>query len=477
MSLTNRLLLFSLTTLAVVLAGFSVTLYLLARSHLYRQAEERLEAGLNTLTACVEVKPQGVEWDRGGRRMVFAGTAEGQFVWFVTDPEGEIIDRTEHLAAAILNEAADHLRSDPQSTKRLDWRGEHWLFRRQRIAVPDPPPAPSAREQQDETLYPALWLTVGLSLEPVWADLRQLAGALIGLSGATWVVALLLGRVVCRRALWPVSRMATAASGMDADQLDQRLPPADSGDELEDLSRAFNGLLDRLQESFDRQRRFTGEASHQLRTPLTAMLGQVEVALRRERPAEEYQRVLGSVRQQANRMKRIVEALLFLARADAEARLPERERLDLREWLKGHLVSWAEHPRGGDLVVDAAGEQAGVDVHPALLGELVNVLLDNACKYSPPGSPVTVRLRRAGSSVELSVRDQGPGIAAEDLPHLFTPFFRSAEARRRGIDGLGLGLAIVKRLADAFGATLQVESGLGQGSSFTLRLPLAEACR
>src|SRR5262249_6824630 len=141
--------------------------------------------------------------------------------------------------------------------------------------------------------------------------------------------------------------------GMDAGDLGQRLPGVRSGDELEDLSRAFNSLLERLQESFERQRRFTGDASHQLRTPLAAMLGQVEVALRRERPAAEYQRILTSVKEQGERLRRIVESLLFLARADAEARLPDRERLDLRPWLVAHLRSWSDHPRTGDLVLRA----------------------------------------------------------------------------------------------------------------------------
>ena len=132
---------------------------------------------------------------------------------------------------------------------------------------------------------------------------------------------------------------------MSAADLDRRLPLAGTGDELDDLSRAFNGLLDRVGESFERQRRFTGDASHQLRTPLTAMLGQAEVALRHDRDPAEYRRVLESVRGQAQHLRRIVEALLFLARADAEARRPELERIDLAAWAAEHLTTWAGHER------------------------------------------------------------------------------------------------------------------------------------
>src|SRR5260370_2319896 len=143
--------------------------------------------------------------------------------------------------------------------------------------------------------------------------------------------------------------MAANAREMNVDDLGNRLAIRSTGDELEDLSRSFNGLLERLQESFERQRQFTGDASHQLRTPLTAMLGQVEVALRHARPAEEYQRVLSTVHQKAGHLRRIVEALLFLARADGEARLPELERVPLSAWLEGHLQTWSDHDRAKDV--------------------------------------------------------------------------------------------------------------------------------
>ena len=247
-------------------------------------------------------------------------------------------------------------------------------------------------------------------------------------------MALVAGWAVCRRALAPVTRMAEAACAMGGAHLDGRLPAAGSGDELADLSVAFNGLLDRLQESFDRQRQFTGDASHQLRTPLTALLGQIEVALRRERPSEEYRRVLSSVQRQALSLRRIVETLLFLARADAEAQLPKLERVDLAEWLSEHLRSWADHPRVGDLRPQwAPGNPVWAKVQPPLLGELVNNLIDNACKYSRPGTPITLRLGHEEGMVFLAVEDEGCGVGLEDQQHLFELFYRSAQALRLGV--------------------------------------------
>lgn len=297
---------------------------------------------------------------------------------------------------------------------------------------------------------------------------------LAGLSAGILLAALFAVRIVCRHALAPVRRMAVAASGIGAEELERRLPAILTNDELGQLNRAFNGLLDRLQESFERQRRFTVEASHQLRTPLAGLLGQVEVALRRERPVEEYQRVLSTVHHRGSHLSKIVESLLFLSRANAEASLAALENLCLSSWLPEQIEAWSDHKRAPDIFFTCANPEPGfVRAHPALLGELLNVLVDNACKYSPPGSPIEIELDRDGREALIQVKDHGRGIAEADLRHLFTPFFRSEDARRHGIDGTGLGLSIATRLARLFDGELSVDSRLGFGSCFTLRLPLA----
>jgi signal transduction histidine kinase len=224
-----------------------------------------------------------------------------------------------------------------------------------------------------------------------------------------------------------------------------------------------------------RQERFTGDASHELRTPLTAVLGQIEVALRRERAPHEYQRVLSSVHGQVQRLQNMVEMLLFLARADAEAKLPDRVRTDLSAWLNDHLEARAGQPRAQDLRLESPdAESYFVDVQAPLLGQLLDNLLENASKYSADGTPIVLRLARQGGRIALTVEDEGCGIPAEDLPHVFEPFYRSSRARRAGTAGVGLGLAVAQRIARAFGGTLVAESELGRGSRFTLHLP--EAC-
>jgi signal transduction histidine kinase len=320
----------------------------------------------------------------------------------------------------------------------------------------------------------SLVLTAAVPLAPARASLGALATSLAGLWAVVFGLGLVASRVVCRRALAPVTRMAAAASAMDARDVGARLPVPHGGDELAGLGQSFNGLLGRLEESFERQRRFAGEASHQLRTPLAALLGQAEVALRRERGSNEYRQALDSVRRQALHLRGIVEALLFLARADAEAQAPGQERLDLATWLPGHLRHWDGHPRAADLRLEVEVERATwVNVHAPLLGALVDNLVDNACKYSQPGTPVTVRLGQKDGEARLEVVDAGPGIGPEDRGRLFEPFFRSEAARRAGVPGSGLGLAVACRLARTFHGRIEVDSARDRGTRFELCLPVA----
>jgi two-component system, OmpR family, sensor kinase len=306
-------------------------------------------------------------------------------------------------------------------------------------------------------------------------SLQTLAIVLTALSLVLWLSVALLGRWLCRRALTPLTRMAAAARTIHADDLGQRLPNARTGDELEDLGRAFNDLLARLQESFERQQRFTGDASHQLRTPLTTILGQIEVLFRRERPVEECERVLKLVQKQAAQLRLIVEMMLFLARADAETKLNQLETIDLSAWLTDYLQTWAAHARRADLKWDAASDGPyWVRAQAPLLGQLMENLLDNATKYSEPGTAVVIRIWEESEHIDLAVEDEGCGIAPDDLPHIFESFYRSPNSHRLGISGVGLGLAVAKRVAGAFGGRLSAESRPGKGSRFTRELPRAD---
>jgi heavy metal sensor kinase len=383
---------------------------------------------------------------------------EADVAWLVQDHQGQVIDK------GLVSGGEELLHADPE-----DWR----VWSRRILAGGT---KKSADDHPKGKKYPFLVLKAGLSLRPTTATLRQLLLALCVLSAGLWASAALLGRWPCRRALAPLRSMASTARTMHADDRTQRLPVVPTGDELQELGLAFNGLLARLQESFERQARFTGDASHQLRTPLAALLGQIEVALRNPRAADEYTRILRLLHSQALQLRQIVDSLLFLARADAEAKSLPLERMDLHAWVMEHLETWGGHAGSADILLETSG--AGpfeVCAQAPLLRQLLDNLLDNACKYSAAGTPVTLSLSAEMDAICLSVADAGCGIAAEDLPHLFEAFYRSPQARRRGVPGLGLGLAVAQRIAAALGGALRARSQPGQGTIFTLELPRKSA--
>jgi signal transduction histidine kinase len=311
-------------------------------------------------------------------------------------------------------------------------------------------------------------------LEPVETEIRWLAAILPLISLGLWVLAAAIGRHFARRALAPLTLMAESARSLPFD--DGRLPSPGTRDELEQFARSFNGLLDRLHLALERQRQFTGQASHQLRTPLAALIAAIEVARRRPRTVEEHERALDRLHDDAARLWRVVEALLFLARADAEAALPDPERLDLAAWAADHLGAWSGHERAADLRFEAGdGGPSWTRAHRPLLDQLLDNLLENACKCSEPGTPIVARAWSEPGAVALAVEDRGCGIPAGDLPRIFEPFYRLESARRTGRAGVGLGLAVARRIAEAHGGTIAAESEPRRGSRFVVRLPRAPA--
>lgn len=472
MSLAARVSGFFLATLALVLAGVSVTLYLLTSAHLHRDLDERLGLALDSLATSVEVDPGRIDWNPGGRSVLVVHPDNEPVLWLVTDGRGVTVDRTWEIApddlaaVAKLAPRIGHSHETFADSKSRRWR---MALRRIHAGAMETGSAASPSEiAPDEPR--SLVLSTVESLAPTETALRNVALLLAGLSLGFWLMAAVVGWWLCKRALLPVTRMAKAAGAMSLAHGDHRLPIPGTGDELDLLAGSFNGLLDRLHQEFERQKRFTGDASHQLRTPLAALLGQLEVAGRRERTVEEYRRVLEEAHSEAIRLRQIVDSLLFMARAESEAASPELEPIELVLWVRERLACRPDGKRAHDIHERLTTEApAWVHGQPQLLGQLLGNLLDNACKYSAPGTPITVEVGREGGYVTLAVQDAGVGLDAEDLPHVFEPFYRSSKARRR--PGVGLGLAVVERIAQVFGGSMQAESSPGRGSRFILRLP------
>ena len=287
----------------------------------------------------------------------------------------------------------------------------------------------------------------------------------------------LFGYFFIRGAFLPVRRMVATVQSIRADDLSRRVEDVESPDEIGELAATFNAMLGRIERAFDEVRQFSSDAAHELKTPLTALRGEMEVALRKEREPAEYRAVLASGLEEAAKLERIVDDLLLLARTDASGRTLLNEPVALDEVvLEAHEETRKLAERMGISLVLNKLDEVGIRGNALLLRRLLVNLIDNGIKYNRPGGnvSVTLGLEGKGNEARLVVEDTGIGIPAEALPHLFDRFYRVDKARSRDVGGTGLGLAIVKRVAEAHGGTVTAESKPGKGSKFTVVLPVAD---
>ena len=297
-----------------------------------------------------------------------------------------------------------------------------------------------------------------------------------------WVIpiAILLasggGYFLARKSLAPVVAMSSQAGRIGAANLHERLAVQNERDELGHLANSFNNLLDRLSESFERQRRFMADASHELRTPVAILRGEAEVALSQQaRSLEEYRESLGVLHQEAERLTHIVEDLFTLTRADAGQYPLQPHNFYLDELIAEcvHSARTLALAKKISLAIDGASESP-IHADESLLRRMILNLLDNAIKYTPEGGQVTVACRRQCDEYTLSITDTGTGIPAELQPRIFERFFRADKARSRSESdggGAGLGLAISRWIAEAHQGRLELTRSDSTGSTFTAYLP------
>jgi len=314
---------------------------------------------------------------------------------------------------------------------------------------------------------------VGMSRENLYATRRRFLLSM----AAVLPIALMLagggGWMLARRALRPVDRMTETARRISAEHLAGRVDETGAGDELDRLAQTLNAMLGRLDAAFQEMRQFTADASHELQTPLTILKGEMEVALRSPRSPEEYQRILKSALEEIDRIARLVEGLLLLARADAGVLRMDRRPLDLAQLVEEVYGQTRVLAQAHSLNFHLAPvKPISVQGDYAHLRRLLLNLVDNAVKYTPPGGHVTISLQSSGEWASIRVEDTGMGVPPEDQGRIFQRFYRSAEARSRGDGGAGLGLCIARSIAEAHGGRIQVESTTGQGSTFTVLLPI-----
>ncbi|MBE2213156.1 MAG: HAMP domain-containing protein [Opitutaceae bacterium] len=319
--------------------------------------------------------------------------------------------------------------------------------------------------ENDQTVVLAFDLE---EVNDIVADL--LTGYLIALPIAAGIAAL-GGWIVAGRALHPVRLATEAAAGITPSRLDQRLPVPPVRDEIADLARVINSMLERMERSFRQAERFAADASHEIRTPLTIIKGEVEAALRTADLASPIQTHLLSVQEEIARLQRVTEQLLLLARLDAGAAQLRREPVDLARLVRGACEDVELVASQQAIAVDASAvDEAEVLGDEEQLRRVVLNLLDNACKFNERGGRIVCTLRCARDTVDLRVANTGAGIPAELHPHLFQRFFRANAARSRG--GHGLGLSLSREIVQAHGGSLELMEPGGSGlTEFRVVLP------
>ncbi len=465
--------------LGLVVAGSVIVFIILVRRSRFDEIDADLLAGARVLEGVLRAAPDrpadppgaepfgGAGPGRGlppppglrGRRFVDALSLppglEERYIEEGQDPYFVIWRRNGAILRAEPPDAADRVLPDP-------WIGPTW-----------PENARSrGRLREVSLLGPAeTVILVGRPIGRELHDLRVLAWRL-GMAGlGVFVAGLLGGWWLSGRAVRPIATMSQAVAGITATSLSQRIDLGDVDTELGGLGQLLNTMLGRLEASFDQQARFTADASHELRTPLTVVLTQVELALARQRPADDYRQALEACGRAARRMKGLVGDLLTLARADAGKLELRWESVDLAAMVDdcAAMLEPLAESRGVRVVVNNNGGTLQAD--PAGLARIVTNLLSNAILYNQPGGQVTLTAAVEGQCALLTVADTGVGIAAEDLPRVFERFFRVDKARSRESGGSGLGLAICKSIVNAHGGTITVASQPGKGTQVVVRLP------
>ena len=284
--------------------------------------------------------------------------------------------------------------------------------------------------------------------------------------------------VLTRQVLRPIDAIVQRARRLTAASLTEPLPhPGESG-EVARLVETLNAMLGRIRDSVEIQRRFTADAAHELRSPLTRLRTEIEVTMRRPRALEEYRATLATALEEIERLGALVESLLTLARLDAGEGRPgvaHRTRpASIIEAVVGRVTPIAER-RGVLLRIAPHVTDVVVDVAPGILDVAIGNAVDNAVKFSSAGGTVELNTGVTGSELFVTVADTGPGIPADELPHVFERFFRGKSARAMGASGVGLGLAIAQTLVQRQGGTVDIDSKPGSGTTVTIRLPLTIA--
>lgn len=470
-SLTLRMSVFVSVAITAIVLGVSAMMY----SELVDQLREKDQAALKNdlqiqrdVLEILAVRSHPLnQWQVEWREYQ---EAYRRFGWQLLAPDRKVRDASAN--AAIFASALAPLRTQAGAPafRRID---DHQDGQRRSMLVYDlavDTPGPEAIEVHGPALGPQGTVLRGvLDVSESRRLLEAYRAKLAGVIGLAILLSAGVGFMLTRRGLAPVRAIAAEIGRINAEKLHQRIADDAWPAELRVLAENFDTMLARLEQSFEQLTRFSSDIAHEFRSPVNNLVAAASVTLARARSPLEYQQTLEVVVEEGSRLSRMVASMLFLARADNAEQHVHLERVALAgEFQK--LIEFYEIAADEQGVTLEARGDGHLMADPLLLRRALSNLLANALRYTPRGGTVRLLAGWTRDAAVISVGDTGTGIAARHLPHLFDRFYR-ADAARSSSDSTGLGLAVVRSIAELHGGTVEVESTLGQGSTFTLRFP------
>lgn len=472
MPLRTKLTIWYTAVLALVLALFSVGVYGIVSALMVQQIDSRLEQAINTVpTLAFSFKPKLVENESGRQVVSFpnldAFRASEVYVQVIS-PTGQLLGVSPNLVNAPFADQLDPVAYNTMTAPGYSAYSQQIYREVQRPNVPPIRVLTRPIVTQDGRLL--AMVQVGTSLESLKTAQRFLFITLVGLGTLGVIFSALIGAMLARRALRPVDQITqTAMAIYRAENLDQRVMVPKSNDEVGHLSQAFNEMLDRLQQLFTAQQRLVADVSHEMRTPLTVIRGNVD--LMRVFGCSDAES-LDALTRESERMTRLVNDLLLLSQADSGALTMQFVQMELAP-LISDINRSAQVLAGSRLtVVTTCEEGLALQADPDRLKQVLLNLVDNAIKHTPDAGTVRVEATRSYNNfIRISVSDTGVGIPEKDLPYVFERFYRVDKSRSRANGGAGLGLSIASSIVQAHNGRVVVSSKPGEGTTFDVYLP------
>jgi heavy metal sensor kinase len=457
-SVRTRLTLWYAGVLAVSLIAFAALVYYAAARIFYARQDESLRSTAETVASAYLQELDEEQSIAKANDVVLAQMVFPNRYVEVVDFEGRVVAWSSNLSGRPLNIPPAVL--SEARLRRISYLAQNSL----RIAV-----VPLSSDPKKQLGF----AVVAEPLSVIEEGLRLLRRDFFAGVPLILLLASLGGYFLARKSLSPIALMSEQTRRITAEQLSLRLDVLNPRDEVGRLATTINELLRRLDTAFTEQQRFIADASHELRTPVAVVRGEAEVALGREREAHEYKEALTLIKDEAERLTRIVENLFLLARQPLDAPTPVKRPLPLNEVVNecARAARVLAMQKGLRLNVRGSLPEVLVSGDDEMLKRMLLNLLDNAVKYTAPGGEIGVTLELQNGRARLVVADTGFGIPAEDQARIFDRFYRVDKARSRALGGAGLGLSIARWIAEAHGGMISVESAVGRGSTFTVELP------